>query len=130
MEITMRHCKYHAGDKIANNNGSTYTVLTDTRNDETTVMSPAGWVCVAHDIALLDNGTIEWAWSEGIGFLQFLKQDVEAYCDMRGIDIIGGLEHEVAPSWVENETGTVSFTDNTGRLFEITNGRVFVGEPE
>ena len=112
-----RHQFFHAGQEFRNANGSTYKVLNTTNdNDETLVLSKGGWVCMAHDIALLDDGTYEWARSDGWGFLNLLQSDLEEWAEMNGRDIIGGLSLYTAPWWEEAD-GAVLFTDHDGTIF-------------
>lgn len=69
--IIERNVHFRAGEIFPNNNGSRYLVLlTSSHNGDTLVasMTSTPWVCTAHNICRLDNGSYEWSSSTGEGF--------------------------------------------------------------
>ena len=123
-----RHCEFTSGSTFKNANGKTYHVMHSTTNDKTTVVSGGRfpWVCVAHDISELDDGTFEWAYSDQVGFLTDIQRKVEDWCEANGIDIIGGLSLYIAPWWEEGEDedpGIVIFIDHAGTMFATDGNR-------
>jgi len=128
-----RNIQFTAGATFKNRNGSTYQVLHSTTNDETTVMSltKMPWVCVAHNICKLDDGTYEWSHSDQVGFLEFIQQYVERWCKKHHKEIVGGLEHFIVPWWDECDDdvqGVVDFVDADDHKFSTDGDRVYVWE--